>query len=337
MLRWGPVALITVALFVAFNVGKLHGGGNGGSAGFGGFSLGVGVGAAAGSAALTPGGLASRSDRPPLITDDFLAAGAAAGSPLASALSPPPAPAPPTPPAPRAAAAAAVNASACAAIEHTELAGAVVRWGEDHRTATWQACCAACAAHTGPPACNSWVFCADAAACGPRAGQCWLKQQALFAGVSPGIMAASPTLEWTSGWLPRYTAAPTARQLGLSLRMIDPETAVAAPAARERECGSPAADAYASVDAACLESSRTAREFDRSEAGRLAQVVWAEKGASYDGLAVAWGIGHKQPSAVACADACRRHVPDAPRGPARLGGQFGAAWQPRVSRLRCCC
>jgi hypothetical protein len=57
----------------------------------------------------------------------------------------------------------------------------------------------------------------------------------------------------------------------------------------------------------------------------MAQVAWVEEGASYDGLAVAWGIGNKKPTAAACADACRRHVPDPPAGPVRLGGQFGAS------------
>jgi hypothetical protein len=137
-------------------------------------------------------------------------------------------------------------------------------------------------------------------------------------------MSSGAGVPWTSGSLPRYAPAPSARSLGVSLRVIDPDTAVARPLARRRECGSPAIDGYSHVEPACLERSRTAREFDRSENARMEQVTWAEKGASYDGLAVGWGIGNKQPSAAACADACRRHVPDPPRGPARLGGLFGA-------------
>ena len=216
----------------------------------------------------------------------------------------------------------------CGLLAHTELAGRVVRWGADHLTDDAGACCRACAAHSE---CNVWVFCplpdgAQSAAnplCTPR--QCWLKHQALFAGLPAGVMASDPATPWVSGQLDRFmeTAAPDAASLGLTMKELDPTTSVAVPPPRARECGSPASDAYASVKPACLEASATAKEFDHSEAGRMAQVVWVETHASYDGLAVAWGVGNKKASPAACADACRRHVADPVDGPPRLGGMFG--------------
>ena len=40
---------------------------------------------------------------------------------------------------------------------------------------------------------------------------------------------------------------------------------------------------------ACLEKSKTAKDFDASPAARAAQVIWYEENASYDGLAVGRG------------------------------------------------
>ena len=48
--------------------------------------------------------------------------------------------------------------------------------------------------------------------------------------------------------------------------------------------------------------------------------AWHEPNASFDGLAVRWGIGHFQPSAAACAAACARHEPVG----TKRGGPFGA-------------
>jgi hypothetical protein len=71
-------------------------------------------------------------------------------------------------------------------------------------------------------------------------------------------------------------------------------------------------DGYSHVVPSCLEKSKTAKEFDASPAARAAQVIWYEEHASYDGLAVGWGIGNKKPTAKACAQACKSHKPGPP-------------------------
>lgn len=38
-------------------------------------------------------------------------------------------------------------------------------------------------------------------------------------------------------------------------------------------------------------------------------IVHIERGADYDGIAVAWGMGNKKASLEECALACKRHVP----------------------------
>jgi hypothetical protein len=217
------------------------------------------------------------------------------------------------------------DAATCGATPNVELAGRVVLWGANHLTDNAGACCDACAAHAE---CNVWVYCAATASAGATAGcparECWLKRQDLFHGVPVGIMKSGPETPWTSGHLARFqTNAPDAAALGVQLQPLEPNGAVAVPAARPRECGSPAADAYVSIKPACLEESATAKQFDHSEAARLGQVVWLEEHASYDGLAVAWGVGNKKASAAACADSCRRHVADQPGKPVRHGGLFG--------------
>jgi len=78
---------------------------------------------------------------------------------------------------------------------------------------------------------------------------------------------------------------------------------------RERECGSPAIDGYAHVNMTCLISSATNREFDVSREARERQVVWIEENASYDGIAVRWGIHHTTNSATECAEKCKEHEP----------------------------
>lgn len=200
---------------------------------------------------------------------------------------------------------------------HTELAGEVVRWGADHLQADAGSCCAACQAL---PACNVWVYCPGGQGC--KASECWLKKQTLYELVPAGVMAASPTTPWVSGALPRYSKVPQAAALSMELKVLEPATAVATPAPRRRECGSPAHDAYASVDVACLERSATFAAFNHSQAAREQLVVWVEQHASYDGLAVAWGVGNKHASAASCAEACRKHEADT-SGRVRFGGQFG--------------
>jgi len=93
-------------------------------------------------------------------------------------------------------------------------------------------------------------------------------------------------------------------------RFVDPLNAVSTPSpARIRACGSPASDAYSSVNASCLLSSPTATSFDATPSARRALIAWIEPRASYDGLAVRWGLGHTVQSAEACAEACREHEP----------------------------
>lgn len=78
--------------------------------------------------------------------------------------------------------------------------------------------------------------------------------------------------------------------------------------ARRRECGSPAVDGYAKVNLTCLAMSATAREFDASTTGREKLVVHTEEHASYDGIAVRWGIHHTTQTAHECAKRCREHA-----------------------------
>jgi len=238
---------------------------------------------------------------------------------LLAAQASPPAKPPPLAAEPAASPPPAVDAATCNAAPNTELAGRVVLWGANHLTEEASGCCAACAAHAE---CNVWVYCPPASTACPEK-QCWLKRQDLYHGVPVGVMKRGPDAPWTSGQLDRFRApAPDAASLGVALRPLLPDSAVASPAPRRRECGSPASDAYVSIKPDCLERSATAKDFDHAEDARLRQVVWAEEHASYDGLAVAWGVGNKKANAAACADACRRHVADQP-GAVRLGGLFG--------------
>ena len=62
----------------------------------------------------------------------------------------------------------------CHAMAGTELPGDVVLWGENHLQPSAADCCAACRSENSKR-CNTWVWCADAAACGARHHQCWLK------------------------------------------------------------------------------------------------------------------------------------------------------------------
>jgi hypothetical protein len=194
------------------------------------------------------------------------------------------------------------------------------------------------------------------------AGQCWLKRQTLARGVAPAAMASGGGTPWTSGadrrfdedavevvprielseWFKPLDAARRTPWYGddgdrASVGEKKPKNKPHPP--RRRECGDPAADAYASVDATCLERSRTAvetlallfqdKQGDKEEtekeghdlSHRFARVAaWHEPNASFDGLAVRWGIGHFQPSAAACAAACVRHEPVG----TKRGGPFGA-------------
>ena len=262
-----------------------------------------------------------------------------------------------------------VSAS-CLGVAGVEYAGEVVEggWGADATrgfAASASACCARCRAHA---TCNVWVFCdPDETRCreDALAGQCWLKRQTLARGVAPAAMASGGGTPWTSGADRRFDeeAVEVVPRIDLSEWFKPLDAARRTPRygdesdgsasvgekklpvkkenqpPRRRECGDPAADAYASVDATCLERSRTAvetlallfqdKEGDKEDtekeghdlSHRFTRVVaWHEPNASFDGLAVRWGIGHFQPSAAACAAACVRHEPVG----TKRGGPFGA-------------
>ncbi|KAF8065837.1 wdr3 [Scenedesmus sp. PABB004] len=90
-----------------------------------------------------------------------------------------------------------------------------------------------------------------------------------------------------------------------------------------RVCGSPATEAYTKLNVTCLRASPTARWFAgaaSSRAARRALVVHAEVAASYDGIALVWGVGHKADGPQDCAARCWAHRPG-PDGAAG-GGVF---------------
>ena len=78
-----------------------------------------------------------------------------------------------------------------------------------------------------------------------------------------------------------------------------------------RECGSPAVDGYAHVKPECLAKSQTQRlsllDMGRGEGWREQLNCTMEHNASWDGLAVRWGIGFKAERPEQCRDACRAH------------------------------
>lgn len=89
-------------------------------------------------------------------------------------------------------------------------------------------------------------------------------------------------------------------------------------ALKSRVCGSPAIDGYIHVVPQCLEDSPTAKWWKKyygSGGKQLDLVVHIEKGADYDGLAVAWGLGNKKKSAAECAQQCLEHMPGKVDGP----------------------
>ena len=81
----------------------------------------------------------------------------------------------------------------------------------------------------------------------------------------------------------------------------------ASSTARVRECGSPAVDGYARVNMTCLIQSATNVEFDVSAGAREASVAWIEHHASYDGIAVRWGIHNTANTVEECAQKCKDH------------------------------
>ena len=90
----------------------------------------------------------------------------------------------------------------CHARAHTELDGGVVRWGTDHKLSSAAECCEACTRHAAAAAspnvaCNVWVYCADAALCGEKSGQCWLKHTS--DPTEPNSRGGGASVPWTSG------------------------------------------------------------------------------------------------------------------------------------------
>ena len=67
----------------------------------------------------------------------------------------------------------------CGGVEHLELWGDAVKWGSEFRVNSSEECCMACKrmcrGDGGPCLCNSWVFCGDREACGPRVGEVLLQ------------------------------------------------------------------------------------------------------------------------------------------------------------------
>ncbi|XP_060673730.1 uncharacterized protein LOC107403764 isoform X1 [Ziziphus jujuba] len=88
----------------------------------------------------------------------------------------------------------------CRGIEHLELWGDAVKWGSDFKVNSSEECCMACKAmcrRDGPCSCDSWVFCGNPEACGPRFGECWLKKQKNS--LEPDRRDSGDQVIWTSG------------------------------------------------------------------------------------------------------------------------------------------
>jgi preprotein translocase subunit YajC len=202
----------------------------------------------------------------------------------------------------------------------TEYAGDVVHWGDTNDQPSVEACCMQC---TMTKMCNVFVY-------NPQTKKCWLKKQKeLYENVEPGTMAKGDNVVWTSGTIGPYRKRAEVGKDGVrkmqdivesektkvvDAKRIEPSLPIGQET-RKRECGSPAVDGYAHVKPPCLVNSITNKEFDRTETSRLEQIAWIEKHASYDGLAVRWGIGHKAATAEECAQKCREHVPGRGGGP----------------------
>lgn len=78
----------------------------------------------------------------------------------------------------------------CRGTEHLELWGDAVKWGSDFKFNSSRECClackATCGARTGRCLCDSWVFCGDRNACGPKFGEVCLMSMIFFS--PPGFV-----------------------------------------------------------------------------------------------------------------------------------------------------
>lgn len=64
----------------------------------------------------------------------------------------------------------------CRGIERLELWGDAVKWGSNFKVNSSKECCMACKGMCGDDgscSCDSWVFCGNREACGPRFGEVW--------------------------------------------------------------------------------------------------------------------------------------------------------------------
>lgn len=89
----------------------------------------------------------------------------------------------------------------CRGIDNLELWGSAVKWGSDFKFNSAMECCKACkdmcSGSDGPCLCDTWVFCGNKEACGPKFGECWLKKQKDT--LAPDRQEAGQTVMWTSG------------------------------------------------------------------------------------------------------------------------------------------
>ncbi|CAN1357272.1 hypothetical protein LINPERPRIM_LOCUS44162 [Linum perenne] len=89
----------------------------------------------------------------------------------------------------------------CRGIEKLELWGPAVKWGSEFKVNSSVECCQACkslcSGNQGPCLCDSWVFCGDEDACGPKFGECWLKKQK--DALAPDRQEVVESKMWTSG------------------------------------------------------------------------------------------------------------------------------------------
>ncbi|CDY42959.1 hypothetical protein BRARA_A01836 [Brassica rapa] len=89
----------------------------------------------------------------------------------------------------------------CGGVANLELWGPAVKWGTDFKFESPGECCKACKAmcsgNDGPCLCDTWVFCGNKQACGPKFGECWLKKQKDV--LVPDRQEGGQKVMWTSG------------------------------------------------------------------------------------------------------------------------------------------
>lgn len=67
------------------------------------------------------------------------------------------------------------NGGCCRGMDNLELWGSAVKWGSEFKFNSSEDCCKACkgmcSGNEGPCLCDSWVFCGNKEACGPKFGE----------------------------------------------------------------------------------------------------------------------------------------------------------------------